>query len=152
MLLCSSRIVPDYFPVHWCFCSDMWTLGFLQVLTQCAGEGLLETTCEGPPLHSAIHACGAAARLEHSAVSVSAAVFGDLVANKVANNSLTSDEGDGPSRGQPRSLVCGSTAAQINYAVSRTLSIGGIWAHRNSQEQDSSPGPFEAGSGGMLHT
>ena len=117
-----------------------------------SGEGLLEATCEGPPLHSAIHTCGAGARVEHSALSLSAAVFGDVEPDKSAKGSMA-PAGDGvSSAGQHRSTVCSSAAVQMNCAVSRTLSIGGLWAHRHSLQGDSLSAPFEVGSGAMLHT
>lgn len=117
-----------------------------------AGEGLLEATCEGPPLHSAIHACGAAARLEHAALSISAAAFGDVEPIKIAKGRLPAAEGDASAVRQNRSTVCGSAAVQVNCAVSRTLSVGGIWAQRNSPQADSSAAPFEFDSGVLLCT
>jgi hypothetical protein len=101
-----------------------------------AGEGLLEVTCEGSPFHSAIHTCGAAARLEHSKVSVSAAVFGDAVSTSMgAVNSAASDDRESPSRGQSGTAICCRAAAQVCCALSRTVSIGGFWVHSDPQQQ-----------------
>lgn len=86
----------------------------------------MEATCEGPPLHSAIHTCGAAARLEHSPISVSAAIYGDAAGTALSMSQTANVTGS-----HSTTPVCGSAAAQINFAVSRTVSIGGLLARSN---------------------
>ena len=88
------------------------------------GEGLLETSRHGSPLHSATHTCGAMAQWQGPSVSAAAALFADAVERR-GRPQVAPGPGGGWQQRPPVGLVP-TPMLQLNVQATRRLSIGAL--------------------------